>query len=46
MAPPGGWPVTNRGGEASLLPYTPASVTGGDNDDDDDKQTLSSEQIV
>ena len=29
-----GWPVTDRGGRASLLPYTPAGVTGsgGDND--------------
>ena len=28
-----GWPVTDRGGGASLLPSTPAGVTGSDGDD-------------
>ena len=27
--------MTDRGGGASLLPYTPAGVTGSDDDDDD-----------
>ena len=27
-APSRGWPVTDRGGGASLLPYTPAGMTG------------------
>ena len=31
--------MTDRGGGASLLPYTPAGVTG--NDDDDDVTTRS-----
>ena len=26
--------MTDRGGGASLLPYTPAGVTGSDDDDD------------
>ena len=26
------WPVTDTGGEASLLPYTPAGVMGSDDD--------------
>ena len=29
-APSRGWPVTDRGGGASLLPYTPAGLTGSD----------------
>ena len=28
--------MTDRGGGASLLPYTPAGLTGSDDDDDDD----------
>ena len=28
--------MTDRGGGASLLSYTPAGVTGSDDDDDDD----------
>ena len=35
-APSRGWPVTDRGGGASLLLYAPAGVTGSDDDDDDD----------
>ena len=31
--PDRGWPVTGRGGGASLLPCTPAGVTGSDNED-------------
>ena len=33
-APSRGWPVADRSEGASLLPYTPAGVTGGDDDDD------------
>ena len=29
-----GWPVTDRGGGASLLPYSPAGVMGSDGADD------------
>ena len=28
--------MTDRGGGASMLSYTPAGVTGGDDDDDDE----------
>ena len=32
--------MTDRGGEASLLPYIPAGVTGSDDDDDDDDDIM------
>ena len=31
----GRWPVTDMCGGASLLPYTPAGVTGSDDDDEE-----------
>ena len=37
-APSRGWPVTDRGGGASLLPCTLAGGTGSDDDDENHKQ--------
>ena len=36
MALSKGWPLTDRVGGASFLPYTSAGVMGSDDDDDDD----------
>ena len=35
--------MTDRGGEASLLPYVPTGVTGSDDDDD---QMVETEQLL